>query len=109
MGLITAQAWLMPLRDRESRSLQLRFADHLRQRLYDEAAHSRWSFLTDQHSDEIFNALTSETQRIGIGTFFLMHLFTLSLLALAYLSVAFRMSPLSLCLHWASVYCFGFC
>ncbi|MBD9362461.1 ATP-binding cassette domain-containing protein [Methylomonas fluvii] len=91
--LIAVQAWLMLLRDRVCRSLQLRFADHLKQRLYDAVAHSRWSYLTGRHSGEILNVLTSEVQRIGIGTYFLLRLSTLSLLALAYLSVAFRMSP----------------
>jgi len=90
--IIAVQAWLALLRDREIRSLQLRFADHLRQRLYAAIAHSRWSFLIGRHSGEILNVLTSEVQRVGIGTFFLLRLFTLSLLALAYLSVAFRMS-----------------
>lgn len=90
--LISVQAWLVLLRDRETRSLHLRFADHLRQRLYESLAYSRWSFLIGRHSGEILNVLNSEVQRISIGTFFLLRLLTLSLLALTYLFVAFRIS-----------------
>ncbi|WP_446811157.1 ATP-binding cassette domain-containing protein [Methylomonas sp. 2BW1-5-20] len=93
VALISLQAWLVLLRDRETRSLQLRFTDHLRQRLYAAIAQSRWTFLIGRHSGEILNVLSSEMQRIGVGTFFLLRLFITSLLALAYLFVAFRMSP----------------
>jgi ATP-binding cassette subfamily C protein len=93
VALISLQAWLVLLRDRETRSLQLRFTDHLRQRLYAAIAQSRWIFLIGRHSGEILNVLNSEIQRIGVGTFFLLRLFITSLLALAYLFVAFRMSP----------------
>lgn len=90
--LISVQAWLVLLRDRVTRSLYLRFTDHLRQRLYESLAYSRWSFLIGRHSGEILNVLNSEVQRISVGTFFLLRLFTLSLLALTYLFVAFRIS-----------------
>lgn len=91
--LISLQAWLVLLRDRETRSLQLRFTDHLRQRLYAAIAQSRWRFLIGRHSGDILNVLSAEMQRIGVGTFFLLRLFTTALLACAYLFVAFQLSP----------------
>lgn len=91
--LIALQSWLVLLRDRESRALQLRFSDSLRQRLYAAIAGARWSFLAERHSGELLNVLTTEVQRIGAGTHFLVRVFTVSLSALAYAFVAFRMSP----------------
>jgi ATP-binding cassette subfamily C protein len=90
--LIFLQAQLVLHRDRLSHSLQLRFVDHLRKTLYAAIARANWSFLTAQHSGELLNVLTSEVQRIGAGTYFLLRLFTLSVLATAYLAVALRLS-----------------
>lgn len=91
--LIALQSWLVLHRDRESRALHLRFSDSLRQRLYAAIAGARWSFLLERHSGELLNVLTTEVQRIGTGTHFLVRVFTVSLSALAYAFVAFRMSP----------------
>lgn len=92
VALVALQSWLALLRDRECHSLQLRFGDHLRQALYLSIAQSRWSFLAGRHSGELLNVLTSEVQRVGSGTFFMLRLFTVSLLTLAYIFVAFRLS-----------------
>lgn len=90
--LVAMQSWLVLLRDRESRSLQLRFSDYLRKRLYAAIARSRWTFLAERHSGELFNVLTMEVQRIGVGTHFLVRAFTVLLFGLVYVFVAFRLS-----------------
>lgn len=90
--LIGLQSFLVRLKDRESQSLQLRFGDHLRKQLYAAIAHAHWRFLTGKHSGELFSVLTMEIQRIGLGTYFLLHFFTVTVLTMAYLLVALRLS-----------------
>ncbi len=90
--LIFIQSQLMLHRDRGSNSLQLRFGDHLRKTLYAAIARSKWSFLTGNHSAELLNALITEVQRITFGTFFLLRFFSITVLSLAYLSVALWLS-----------------
>jgi ATP-binding cassette subfamily C protein len=90
--LIAMQSWLVLLRDRVCNSLQLRFADHLRQGLYASIAGARWSFFTERHSGEFLNVLTSEVQRISSGTYFLLRFSTFLFLGFAYVLVALRLS-----------------
>jgi ATP-binding cassette subfamily C protein len=92
VALVALQSLLALHRDRVSHALYLRFADQLRKDLYAAISHARWSFLTGQHSGELAGVLTSEIQRIGAGTFFLLRFFTIAILALAYLAVALWLS-----------------
>lgn len=92
VALIALQSLLVLLKDRVSNTLQLRFADHLRKTVYAAIARARWSFLTGHHSGELASVLTNEVQRIGTGTYFLLRLFTIFVLLLAYLAVALWLS-----------------
>lgn len=91
--LVALQGWLTLWRDRVCHTLQLRFTDHLRQSLYAALAGARWRFLLERHSGECLNALTTEVQRVGTGTHFLLRLITVSILTLAYSAVALQLSP----------------
>lgn len=90
--LIFLQSQLALHRDRVSHALYLRFGDHLRKILYAAIARANWSFLAGQHSGETLSVLSSEVQRIISGTYFLLRLFTVSVLACAYLAVALWIS-----------------
>lgn len=92
VALIFLQSQLVLHRDRVSHALQLRFGDHLRKTLYAAITRANWSFLTGHHSGELSSVLTSEVQRIGSGTYFLLRFFTIAVLGLAYLAVALRLS-----------------
>lgn len=92
IALVSVQSLLAMLRDREANSLQMRFGDHLRKQLYAAIAHSKWSFFTCRHSGEFVSVLTTEVQRVVAGTYFLLRLFTMLVLGLAYLVVALRLS-----------------
>ena len=92
--LVFLQSRLTLYRDIEAQSLQRRFGDSLRKRLYAAIAASRWSFHLDRHSGEIIGVLTSEVMRIVTGTHYLLRSFTISLLSFAYLCVAIRLSAL---------------
>ena len=92
VALIFVQSFLVLHKDRVSTVLQLRFADHLRTSLYAAISRASWSFLAGRHSGELSNVLTSEVQRVGTGTYFLLRFFTVSVLALAYLAVALWLS-----------------
>lgn len=92
VALIFVQSQLVLRRNRVSHALQLRFGDHLRKTLYAAITRANWSFLTGHHSGELSSVLTSEVQRIGNGTYFLLRLFTIAVLGLAYLAVALWLS-----------------
>lgn len=92
VGLIALQSYAVLLKDRVSQSLFLRFGDSLREQLYAAIARTQWRFFTQQHSGELFSVLTQEIQRVGMGTYFLLRFFTVCVLTLAYLLVAFRLS-----------------
>jgi len=95
--LIFVQSLLVLLKDRVSNALQLRFTDQLRKALYAAIARARWSFLTGSHSGELLSVLTSDVQRVGIGTFFLLRLFTTLVMVCVYTVVALWLSvPLTL-------------
>jgi ATP-binding cassette subfamily C protein len=90
--LIFIQSQLTLRRDRLSNSLQLHFSDYLRKTLYAAIARAKWSFLTGNHSAELLNTLTTEVQRIGTGTYFLIQFFTITVMSLAYFVVALWLS-----------------
>lgn len=92
VALISLQSLLALFRDRVSQTLYLSFADHLRKTLYAAITNTRWSFLTGQHSGELTGVLTSEIQRIGAGTYYLLRSIVLAFLACAYLAVAMWLS-----------------
>ena len=91
--LIAAQSLLTLARDRRAQVLQHGFVDHLRGVLFRAIADARWSFLAQQHSSEWLSVLTTDVQRVGVGTFFLLQLFTLAMMFLVYLVVAVHLSP----------------
>lgn len=93
VGLITLQATVSLLRERQSQRLQLRFVDHLRDVLFGSLARARWSFLSRHHSSEFLSVLTADVNRVGLGTIYLLQLFTQFAVFPVYLAVAFKLSP----------------
>jgi ATP-binding cassette subfamily C protein len=92
VALVFLLAQLSMHRDRAAHELQVRFGDHLRETLYAALARTRWSFLSSRHSGELSSVLSVEVQRIVGGTYFLLRLFAVAVLGLAYLSVALWLS-----------------
>ncbi len=90
--LILLQSLLSLLREHTSNALHLGFIDYLRKTLYALVAGARWNFLTERHSGELLTVLASDVQRIGIGAYFLLRLFTISVLIFVYLAVALWLS-----------------
>ncbi|WP_295385077.1 ABC transporter ATP-binding protein [uncultured Thiodictyon sp.] len=92
VGLIALQATVTLLRERRSQRLQLRFVDHLRDTLFGALAGARWRFLAQHHSSEFLSVLTTEVNRVGTGTIFLLQLITQLAVFPVYLAVAFHLS-----------------
>lgn len=93
VGLIAVQSGITLLRERQAQQLQLRFVDHLRATLFGALAGARWNFLARHHSSEFLSVLTTDVQRVGVGTIFLLQLFTQWAVFPVYLGVAFHLSP----------------
>jgi ATP-binding cassette subfamily C protein len=74
-------------------ALQLTFIDSLRLRLFTAIAQSRWNYLNQRHSSELFSTLTTDIQRVGLGTHFLLQLVTVLIISSAYWMTAFLLSP----------------
>ena len=97
VSIVFLQSQLAMRRERTAQHLFIRFGDHLRGALYEAIARARWSFLLDRHGGELAGVLTNEVQRIVGGTYFLLRFFSVAVLGLAYLGVAFWLSaPLTL-------------
>lgn len=94
VALVGIQAIVTMQRERRTQALQLRFIDHLRDRLFTALAQARWSFLSRHHSSEFLSVLTTDVQRVGVGTHFLLQLFTQLAVFPVYLGVAFLLSPM---------------
>lgn len=92
VALIFLQTQLVLRRDRMAHDLQVRFGDYLRETLYAAIARTRWGFISGRHSGELSSVLSGEVQRIVAGTYFLLHLFALAVMALAYVVVALWLS-----------------
>jgi len=93
--IIALQSGLTLLRERQSFELRLRFVDHLRGTLFGALTKAAWGFLSRHHSSTFLSVLTSDVQRVGIGTLFLLQLFTQLALFIVYLLVAFKLSPMA--------------
>ena len=93
VGLIALQAGIQLLRERHGQRLQLRFVDHLRNTLFGALAQARWRFLAQHHTSEFLSLLTTDVSRIGVGTIYLLQLFTQLAMFPVYLAVAVRLSP----------------
>ncbi len=93
VSLIALQSAVALLRERRSQRLQLRFVDHLRDTLFGALAGARWSFLAQHHSSDFLSVLTTDVSRVGVGTIFLLQLFTQLAIFPVYLALAFALSP----------------
>jgi ATP-binding cassette subfamily C protein len=74
--------------------MELEVSLHVRTRLYDALARARWLPLARARGADLLTGLTTEVDRVGSAAAFLLSLFVNVLLALAYLAVAVRLSPL---------------
>lgn len=90
--VISLQSVLALMRDRKNHQLHLLFIDDLKQQLFSAIARTRWSYLSQRHSAVFVNIFTSEIGRVGAGTYYLLQLFTVGVLACAYLAVALQLS-----------------
>ena len=72
--------------------LEQRFITSLRQRLYAALIGARWSFLAQQKSSDLVHAVTVDIERVSMATYQLFALASASVITVAYLAVALRLS-----------------
>jgi ATP-binding cassette, subfamily C, bacterial len=82
--------------------LQQDFVASLRRRLYRAIANTRWLSFSRSRSSDFTHALTTELDRVGQATFFLLRLVTNSILACVYVLLALRLSALLTALVFVS-------
>ena len=73
--------------------IQLEFVDYLRGMFYRELTYTCWSFFVRERMAEFNHILTSDIQRVGLGTHFLLRTGIVTILSLFYLGVAMTLSP----------------
>jgi ATP-binding cassette subfamily C protein len=73
-------------------SLEQRFVDGLRTRLYRAIASARWTFIVRQRATDLTHALTVETDRVSTAAYQLLTLFTGAAVTIVYFLVAARLS-----------------
>jgi len=82
--------------------LQHDFVASLRRRLYQAIANTSWLTFSRSRSSDFTHALTTELDRIGQATFFLLRLATNSILACVFVLLALRLSALMTALVFVS-------
>ncbi len=90
--IIVIQAWLLRRRTILLYTLQLTFVDDIRKQLYQAVTRTNWTFLTSKHSADFSHVLTSDIQRVGVGTHFLLTLSSTLVMMTAYLIIAIKLS-----------------
>jgi ATP-binding cassette subfamily C protein len=73
-------------------SLEQRFVDSLRTRLYRAIASARWTFVVRQRASDLTHALTTESDRVSTAAYQLLTLFSGAALTAVYFVVAARLS-----------------
>ena len=77
--------------------LEQQFITSLRQQLYAALIGARWSFLAQQKSSDLVHAVTVDIERVSMATYQLFALASASVITVAYLAVALRLSvPMTL-------------
>ncbi len=65
----------------------------LRERLYRAISRTSWLFFSRSRSSEFTHALTVEVERVGAATYHLLHVMASTIVALVYLVIAAKLSP----------------
>jgi ATP-binding cassette subfamily C protein len=91
--LVVSVALLQRTQQLVSNRMELEVSLNARTHLFDAVARARWLPLARARGADLLTALTSEVDRVGSAAGFLLTLFVHGLLALVYLAVALRLSP----------------
>ncbi len=94
IGLIVLRTVVVTVRDIALARLRLDFVDALRRQIYKAIADASWSFLMRQRLAGFLQALTSQVDRIGGGTYFFLQLPAMIVLAVVQVAIAIALSPL---------------
>ncbi len=77
-----------------SLSLEYEFVVRLREKLYRAIANTNWLFFAQSRVSDFTHALTIEMERIGAATYYLLSLLATSIVALAYIVMALKLSAM---------------
>jgi ATP-binding cassette subfamily C protein len=91
---IAAQTLLYRWQAIAAYDLEHTFVARLRKRLYVAITGSEWAFFIQARASDFTHALTSELQRVGVATYQLTGLVGTTLVALVYIGLALRVSPM---------------
>jgi len=92
--VVTAQALLSRQQLIASLSLEHRFVAAMRRQLYSAVARAQWSYQHSLRPSDISHVLIHELDRVGVATSQLLLTATSSVVAIVYLVIALRVSPL---------------
>jgi len=75
-----------------SLTLEYEFVVRLRQRLYQAISNSNWLFFARSRASDFTHALTIEMERVGAATYYLLTLLATTIVTLAYIVLALKLS-----------------
>jgi len=93
VGLVTARAVVLALRDVALVRLRIAFADALRQGIYRDVAGARWSFLMRQRFSDLLETLTSHVEGISVGVYSFLRLPAVAIVGAIQVAIALMISP----------------
>lgn len=93
LALVAARALLQRRDTVVASALEQEFVLQLRRRLYEAIARSRWVHFSRQRVSDFTHALTSDLDRVALATSQLLRLVGQTVLSVAYIAFALRVSP----------------
>ena len=75
--------------------LETNYTHSLREKLYKAVSNSSWMFISQNRSSNFIQIITSEIDRIGIGTYFFLQLIVNTIITLVYLIMALQLSTIA--------------
>jgi ATP-binding cassette subfamily C protein len=97
IALIVVRALFVGARDVLLAAVRLGFVDALRVRLYTAVGRANWLFLSKRRMADLTQALTSDIDRVGSGTYYLLTLTLTTLMATVHVGAALTLSaPMTL-------------
>jgi ATP-binding cassette subfamily C protein len=91
--IITGQSYLQRCQMILSTTIQETFDSHLGYSLYRSLAFARWAFFLTVRKADVAHVLTTERARVSMGTYYLLQLATVAVIAVMQVVIAFVMAP----------------
>jgi len=93
VAIVCVRAMLARAQSIAAQSVQERFCQRIRQRLYEAISGANWLFICKSRSSDFVHALTGEVDRVGAATYYVLMLVSGAVVAGLYAAASFALFP----------------